>query len=156
MPQFKTSRLLHVPPDVAYEIAADVESYKNFLPLMHRSTIRGGRLPVGSGEKFLAELVVAYEKLGLKESFVSEVVTDPIARTVTATSAEGPMKSLSTSWEIREVPGGSEVSVKIDYAFKNKLMQIAFAGMMDLAAAKIMKAFENRALEINAAQNAAT
>jgi coenzyme Q-binding protein COQ10 len=145
MPQYTTTKFVAVHPNAAFAVAADVAAYKDFLPLLQRSSVRGARLPVGAGEKFVAELVVGYEKLGIRESFISNVVTDPAQRTVKATSSEGALKSLSASWAVNEAPGGCNVTVMIDYAFHSRMMQIAFSGLLDLAAAKIMQAFEKRA-----------
>jgi ribosome-associated toxin RatA of RatAB toxin-antitoxin module len=130
-------------------VAADVGSYKDFLPMLLRSTIRGQPQVLDVGEQFLAELVVGYDKLGIRESFISKVTTDPVNRTVQAVSQEGPMQHLSTSWAVVEAPNGSDVTVTIDYAFKSRIMQMAFAGLLDMAAGKIMQAFENRAESIS-------
>ncbi len=145
MPNYTTTKRVSVSPAIAYAVAADVGRYRDFLPMLQTSVIRGPRKPSGNGEEFLAELVVGYEKLGIRESFVSKVQTDPVARTVKATSNEGPMKQLSTSWSVVEAPGGCDVTITIDYSFNNRLMQMAFTGLLDLAAAKIMAAFEERA-----------
>jgi ribosome-associated toxin RatA of RatAB toxin-antitoxin module len=149
MPKFTTTKHVSVSPDVAYSVAADVSSYKDFLPMLLRSIVRGERKVHGAGEQFMAELVVGYEKLGIRESFVSTVTTDPVARTVLASSSEGPMQALTTSWKIAEAAGGADVSITIDYAFRSRLMQIAFSGLLDMAAPKIMAAFEAQAKNIS-------
>jgi coenzyme Q-binding protein COQ10 len=146
MKTFETSKLVHVPPAIAYQVAADVPAYKDFLPLLQRSTVRGPRQAFGNGEKFMAELIVAVEKLGLRESFVSEVTTDSVARTVTARSVEGPLHALNVSWKIDEAQGGCNVSVRIDYGFRNPMFQFAAGKALEFATPKIMKAFEDRAL----------
>jgi coenzyme Q-binding protein COQ10 len=149
MPQFSVSRFVAVPPDVAFAIAADVEGYKDFLPLLQRSTVRGAKLPVGAGEQFKAELVVAYDKLRVRESFVSTVTTNPKSRVVTATSTDGPMKSLDAQWRIVEADGGSTVTIAVDYVLRSALLQFALGGVVGFAAEKIMTAFENKAVSIN-------
>ncbi len=151
MKHFETSKTVDVPPDIAYQVASDVASYKDFLPLLQRSTIRGQRQKHGSGEKFHAELIVAVEKLGLRETFVSEVVTDPVARTVTAKSVEGPLHALNVSWKIEETNLGSKVSVDIGYGFRNPMLQFAAGKALELATPRIMKAFEERALALKTA-----
>jgi coenzyme Q-binding protein COQ10 len=145
MPQYTATRFVKAHPNAAYAVAADVAAYKDFLPMLLRSTIRGAKQKLGSGEQFLAELVVGYEKLGIRESFVSKVVTDPDARTVTATSSDGPMRTLNASWSVKQAPGGSDVTVVIDYAFNSRMMQMAFGSVLELAAGKIMQSFEQRA-----------
>jgi ribosome-associated toxin RatA of RatAB toxin-antitoxin module len=148
MKTFTTSRVVHVPPDIAYRVAADVPAYKDFLPLLQRSIVRGTRQAFGNGEKFKAELVVAVEKLGLRESFVSDVTTDPVTRTVHAMSVEGPLHTLNVHWKIADANGGCEVTVAIDYGFKSRMLQFAASQALELATPRIMKAFEDRAMAL--------
>lgn len=148
MPVFQTTRRVAVPADVAFAVASDVGAYREFLPLLQRSTIRGQRTATSAGERFDAELAIAYPKLGLAESFVSQVETDGVERTVRATSADAPFRAIETLWRI--VPAGpdSDISIRIDYAFRNPLIQLAAGGLMDMAIQKVMAAFEARAITV--------
>lgn len=120
-------------------------SYKDFLPLLKRSVIRGERKREGNIETFDADLQVAFEKLGLRESFTSHVVTDTKAYTVTATSADGPMKSLKAVWTIKASPDGqSDVSIAVEYTMKSMMLQMVASRLTDFATQKIMTAFEER------------
>jgi coenzyme Q-binding protein COQ10 len=149
MKTFEASKVVNVHPDIAYRVAADVASYKDFLPLLQTSTVRGRREKEGEGERFKAELIVAVEKLGLREAFVSEVVTDPVARLVTATSVEGPLHALTVKWQISDnAAGASTVGITLGYKFRNPLLQMAAGKVLELAAPRIMRAFEDRALAI--------
>lgn len=148
MPIFQTTRRVAVPPDVAFAVAADVGSYREFLPLLQRSTVRGQKRPTSTGEAFDAELAVAYPKLGLAEAFVSRVETDGQQRTVRAVSSDAPFRAIETIWRVTPAGGSSDVSIRIDYAFRNPLLQIAAGGLMDMAIQKVMAAFEARALSV--------
>lgn len=148
MSSFTTSRIVAVPPEVAFAVAADVGSYKMFLPLLDRSTIREPVKVDGARKSFNAELAVGYAKLGLRESFVSSVVCDAEKRTVTATSRDAPFKEMKTAWTVDEVGGKSKVSISIDYAMRNMLIQFAVSSAMDMAVQKVMTAFEARAKSI--------
>ena len=145
MPVFKTERHVDVPPDVAFSVAADVASYKQFLPLVSRSVIRGVKTQTDAGETFAAELAVAYPKLGLSESFVSLVTTDNDNYVVRAISNDKPFRALEAKWTITPASGGSTVAIAIDYSFRNPLLQLVASGLMDMAVQKIMTAFEARA-----------
>lgn len=145
MTVFKASRRVAVPPDVAFSVAADVESYQQFLPLLSRSVIRGAKVPWSEGERFEAELTVAYPKLGLQEAFVSSVETNQSQRLVTSRSEQSPFRNLFAQWRILEVSGGADIAVMIDYAFRNPLLQMIAGGLMDHAVQKVMSAFEARA-----------
>jgi coenzyme Q-binding protein COQ10 len=149
MPVFKTSKRVAVPVDVAFAVAADVAAYKEFLPLLQRSTIRGQRKPTASGETFDAELAVEYPKLGLSESFISKVETDSSRRTVQARSSDAPFRNIETVWQITPAGEGADVAIHIDYAFRNPFIQLAAGGLMDMAIGKVMAAFEARALALN-------
>jgi coenzyme Q-binding protein COQ10 len=145
MPHFSTKRVVELTADQAFSIAADVGSYKDFLPLLGRSALRGPRTQAGEEELFTADLQIAYEKLGFRETFTSQVTTNAVKRNVIATSSDGPLKSLKAVWQIVELsPNKSEVSITVDYALKNAMLQLVAGGMMDFAAQKILSAFEER------------
>ncbi len=149
MPTFKTSRLVAVPSDAAYAVACDVASYKDFLPLLERSNVRGTVTEKNGVKSFSAELAVGYAKLNLRETFFSRVACDENLGTVTATSQDAPFKEMMAVWTIKSVGSQSEVSVSIDYVMRSMLLQFAITGAMDMAVNKIMSAFEARAKSIH-------
>ncbi len=129
----------------AFAIAADVASYKEFLPLCTRSAIRGAVEEQGGIRRFVADLQVAVNKLGLRESFTSKVEADENAKTVVATSQDGPIKNLRALWMIKSLDGArSEVSITIDYEFKSRILQFAASSMMNHAVARVLECFEAR------------
>ena len=145
MPHFTTTARVNVSADQAFAIGADVASYKEFLPLLKRSVIRGERRQNGTEESFDADLQVALEKLGFRESFTSHVVTNSEKLTVVATSSDGPLKSLRAVWTITAVGSAqADVTIAIDYVLKNAMLQMMVGGMMGFATQKIMQAFEAR------------
>ncbi len=145
MPHFSTTRRVNLTPEQAYAIAADVSSYKDFIPLLKRSGIRGERKIENGVESFQADLVLVVPKVNMTESFTSHVTSDPISHTVTATSSDGPLKSLKAVWKISpSVDGKADVSITLDYTLKNMMLQMMAGGFMDFAAQKIMQAFEDR------------
>jgi coenzyme Q-binding protein COQ10 len=145
MPHFQTTKTLSITAEQAYAIAADVGAYKEFLPLVVRSTIRGERIAVGAGERFDAELVVAYEKFRLRETFVSAVTLEPDAKTVIARSSDGPLKSMETVWRISALsPTTCEISFKVDYALRSLPLQFMVGQVFEFAVQRIMNAFEER------------
>ncbi len=148
MPHFKTSRRVSVPTAVAYEVAADVASYQNFLPLLDRSVLRGPVHEQAGVTTFNAELAVGYAKLNVRETFISKVVCDSRAGTVTATSQDAPFKDMKTVWTITDAHGQSDVAIAIDYSMRSMLLQFAVSGAMDMAVNKIMSAFEMRAVAL--------
>lgn len=149
MPHFTLTKRVNLTPDQAFSIAADVGSYKDFLPLLERSTVRGVRTKQGDVESFDAELAIGFAKLGVRESFKSHVICDATNRTVTATSSDGPMKSLRAVWKIAAAGNdAADVSITVDYILKSKMLQMMAGGMMDFAAQKMLQAFEERGRKI--------
>jgi coenzyme Q-binding protein COQ10 len=145
LPKFSTTRRVNLTVEQAFAIASDVASYKDFLPLLKRSAIRGDRKRVGDTETFDADLQVAFEKLGLRETFTSQVTTNTADHTVTARSSDGPMKALKAVWRIIAAEDGkADVSITIDYTMKSMMLQIMAGGLTDFATQKIMQAFEDR------------
>jgi coenzyme Q-binding protein COQ10 len=129
----------------AFAIAADVAAYKDFLPLVTRSTVRGAVKEQGRVKQFSADLMIAVQRLGLHESFSSHVVADGEAHTVVATSQDGPLKDLRAVWSIKSIDGArSSVAIDIDFQLKSKLLQLAAGSMMDYAVNKVLEAFEAR------------
>lgn len=144
MPKFTATRRVDLTVDQAFAIAADVASYKDFLPLLKRSVIRGDRKVEGSLTSFDADLQVAVEKIGFTETFRSHVTTNSETHQVTATSSDGPLKSMKTAWTITAAGTQADVSISVDYTLKNMLLQMMAGGIADFAAQKVMTAFEER------------
>lgn len=145
MPKFTATRRVNLTVEQAFAIAADVASYKDFLPLLKRSVVRGEKKRVGDAETFDADLQVAFEKLGLRETFTSQVTSNMAEHTVTALSSDGPMKTLKAVWKIVGADkNNADVSITVDYTMKNVMLQMVAGGLTDFAAQKIMQAFEDR------------
>lgn len=146
MPQFSVSRSVPYTAEQVFAIARDVARYKEFLPLVKRSIVRGAKTDAQGLEHFEGELTVAYDKLRIEEVMTSRVTVDPQALTVTARSDQGPVKHLVSEWKI--VPTGDnrcDINFTVDYALKSKMLQMVLSGMFDMAVRKVMSAFEERA-----------
>lgn len=146
MPVFNSSRLVVVAPAVAYAVAADVASYRDFLPLLESSAIVGPSTESNGIKSFNAELIVGYAKLNFREAFISRVFCDAARWTVIASSQQPPFRDMKTTWTIRDVNGTSDVSISIDYAMRSMMLQFAVSAAMEMAVQKVMSAFEARAL----------
>lgn len=151
MPHFRARRLVSVPAGVAYAVASDVAHYGAFLPLLEQSRIAGPVREENGLQFFRAELAIGYSKLRIRERFISDVTCDAARRTVTAASQEAPFRSMKTVWTVADMAGRAEVSIEIDYAMRNPLLQIVLGGVMEMAVGKVMAAFEERALKVYAA-----
>ncbi len=147
MPQFTVTRQLNFTPQQVFNVISDVASYREFLPLVERSTVRGGRRSTPSGdEQFSADLVVAYHPLRIEEHFASEVATNAEALTIRTISNGQSLRKLVSSWEVRPAENGkSDVVFTVDYEIKGFFLSNIVGGIFDHAVRKIMNAFEERA-----------
>ena len=75
MPKFSTTRRVDFTPQQIFAVVADVGSYKEVLPLVERSTVRNRQPPIDGSESFGADLLVGYKKMGIHETFSSQVQT---------------------------------------------------------------------------------
>jgi coenzyme Q-binding protein COQ10 len=146
VPKFSTIHRVNFTPQQIFAVVADVGSYKEFLPLVERSTVRNRKPPVDGNENFGADLIVGYKKMGIQEMFSSQVQISLKDMTVNTISTGNAVKKLISSWRITAVEDNkSEITFAVDYEMKSPLLQMIMKGMFDSAARKIMSAFEARA-----------
>jgi coenzyme Q-binding protein COQ10 len=147
MPHFKVTRRVNFKPEQIFAVIADVGSYREFVPLVERSTIRARKTAADAPEqKFSADLVVAYHPLRIEEHFASDVETS-IREFTVRTKSRGPaVKSLDSTWTVTSAgPDQSDVTFEVEYELKGFFLQKLFSSMFDYAVRKIMTAFEDRA-----------
>lgn len=149
MPTFSKTHRVAFTPQQIFAVVSDVESYKEFLPLVERSTVRNRKPAVNGNENFAADLVVGYKKMGIQEAFSSQVQANFKDFSVHTVSTGNAIKKLISSWQITPVEGGqSDIAFVVDYEMKSPMLQILMKGMFDLASRKIMGAFEARAARL--------
>ena len=146
MPKFSVTRRLPYTAEQLFAVAADIESYPKFIPLVKEAKILSRTAGKDGAVLCDARLEFAYSKMGIHESFVSHVVAYPERHEIHTESSDGPLKKMQGEWTLRDLPGGgAEVRYKVDYALKSKVLQIMLSGMFDLAVRKMLSAFERRA-----------
>ncbi len=149
MPKFSTTRRVDFTPQQIFAVVADVGSYKEFLPLVERSTVRNRKPAVDGHENFGADLLVGYKRMGIEESFSSQVQTSLTDLSVNAVSTGNAVKKLVSSWKISAADGGkAEITFAVDYEMKSPMLQMIMKGLFDSAVRKIMGAFEARAAKL--------
>jgi coenzyme Q-binding protein COQ10 len=146
LPKFTLKRHVNFTPQQIHAVVADVASYKEFLPLVERSTVRNRKPKKGTIENFGADLVIGYKKLKIQESFSSLVESDVENLTVKASSSGNAVKKLVSSWQIVQAGDNtSDVTFAVDYELKSSMLQMLLGRMVGSLAEKIMTAFETRA-----------
>jgi coenzyme Q-binding protein COQ10 len=149
MTKFTVSRNLPFSVEQVFAIASDVAHYREFLPLVKKSTVANVTKLADGKTGFDAELTYAYKKLGISDTLRSHVVVDPAAHVVTATSSEGPVKSLVSEWKILPgAAGGADIHFDVDYTLQSRSLQFLLSGMFDMMVRRIMNAFEERARKL--------
>ena len=152
LPKFTVTRCVDFSSTQIFAVVADVANYKEFLPMVERSTVRN-RKPAEEGcENFSADLVVAYHKLRIQEEFASHVETSLPKLLVTTVSSGNAVKRLNSTWQITPISGNaSDITFTVDYELKSAMLQMLLSGMFDSAMRRIMSAFEERARKIYSA-----
>ncbi len=151
---FTVARRMRFPPAHLYAIVADVEAYKEFLPLCDHSRVWSRTIDKEGVERFSAELSITYDRLAISERLRCKVVADPRAMVVTAASHSSPVKRLENRWTLKPIPEGTDVIFRIDYVMASRMLQLLLSGMFDYAVRKIMTAFEERAKALQPAASA--
>ena len=146
LPKFTVTRRVSFRPPEIFAVVSDVGSYNEFLPLVERSTVRNRKPIVNDVENFSADIVVGYKKMGIQESFISQVESSATSLTVTAVSFGNAVKKLSSSWQITPVDEKrSDITFAVDYEMKSAMLQMVLGSMFERVAERIMNAFEARA-----------
>ena len=136
------ARRMRFRPADLYAIIVDVGAYKEFLPLCDHSRTWNHVVDGEGVERFCAELSITYDELAISERLTCDVVADPRALTVTATSRKSPVKRLENRWTLKAIPEGTDVIFRLDYVMASRTLQFLLSGMFDYAMRKIMTAFE--------------
>ncbi|MBK8199542.1 MAG: type II toxin-antitoxin system RatA family toxin [Acidobacteria bacterium] len=140
MPRFsKTLRVPYGPAD-CFALVSDIARYPDFIKWITAMRVTGAR-EIGAGvRECQGEAVVGFK--GFTERFTTQVVADEPARRVTASLVRGPFRKLFAEWRIFETVGGAtDISLEIDYEFRNPVIGFLAAANHDLATDRILNAF---------------
>ena len=146
MPSHSETRTLPYTADQMYDLVADVARYPEFLPWTAAARIRS-RKEEGDHEVMLADLVVSFKVF--RERFGSRVTLWPGRKRIDTEYIEGPFRHLHSTWQFRDVEGGSEVHFEVDFEFRNILLQKAAGLFFFEAMQRIVRAFEARAADLS-------
>jgi len=142
MPAHAETRHLPYTPQQMYDLVADVGRYPEFLPWTAAARVRKVT-DHGDHKVMEADLVVSFKVF--RERFGSKVTLWPKARQIDTEYIDGPFRYLESTWEFREADGGCEVAFRVDFEFRNKLLQGAAGMFFNEAMQRIVRAFETRA-----------
>lgn len=119
---------------------SDIAKYPDFIRWITAMRVSGQRELQPGVTECQGEAVVGFK--GFVERFTTQVVADEPAARVTASLVRGPFRKLFAEWRIFEsVAGASDISLEIDYEFRNPVIGFLAAANHDLAVDRILNAF---------------
>jgi coenzyme Q-binding protein COQ10 len=141
------TRILPHSPDLLFQLVGDVEQYPKFVPWVTGMRVWNRREPEPGLTLLDAEAAVAFTFL--REKFATRVRRDANAKVIEVNLLYGPFRRLWNRWRFVEHEGGCEVTFEIEFEFKVPMLDRVLASNFDLAVAKLMKCFEDRAAALS-------
>jgi coenzyme Q-binding protein COQ10 len=136
------TRIVPYPPELMFQVVADVEKYPQFLPWCTGLRILK-RDHVKAREVLLAEMLVGYK--GIHERYTSRVILDPEARTVDVSQTDGPFRILENHWKFTPERAGTCIEVALAYEFRSRMLNLVATAAFGRVYTKMADAFEARA-----------
>lgn len=140
MPRFSKSVRVPYKPADCFALVSDIARYPEFIKWITALRVSDER-EIGPGvTECQGETVVGFK--GFVERFTTLVVADEPTARVTASLVRGPFRKLFAEWRITEsVHGASDISLEINYEFRNPVIGFLASANHDLAVDRILRAF---------------
>jgi ribosome-associated toxin RatA of RatAB toxin-antitoxin module len=135
------SALVSFPAQAMFDLVADVERYRDFLPWCSDS-----RLVSRSGDRLCGWIEVS--RLGIRQAFTTCNTLEPPER-MGIELAEGPFKRLHGEWcfiPLRE--DACKVTLTLEFEFSGRLIDAAFGKVFHQVANSLVESFVARAREV--------
>jgi coenzyme Q-binding protein COQ10 len=132
-------------PRQIFDLVADVPRYPEFLPWCTAARVRKQEGP----NVEIDELAIGFGPL--HETFVSRVTKTPDAPDgprIETVGIEGPFKSLTSHWQFRPHPDGTEIVFALEFEFRSRLLQHTMRVLFAEAVKRMVAAFEARAKQL--------
>ncbi len=159
---YETSKVLAHPAGTLFQVVADVDAYKQFVPYCQDSRVLGpAQQPEGAPPAVLADLTVGFGRFS--ETYTSKVSLHQGEKGSSSVVAEAvqpnPVFSfLSTKWTFRPIAGtnGQGEKTMVDfslvYAFRNPVYGAVAGNVFEQMSAQMIDAFEQRANKLHPQQ----
>ena len=128
-----------------FELVADISSYPEFLPWCAAARIRK-EVHKGEVKQIEADLIISFKVF--REKFGSRVLLDPAKYVIETDYIDGPFRYMNSVWSFKDCEEGCEVKFKVDFEFKNAVLQSIIGLVFNDAMQRIVRAFERRASEL--------
>jgi len=126
--------------DNLFQLVSDVRRYPSFVRWIKGMRVEREKMSA-DGFDLVAEAIVGFQ--GLTERFTTKVVAHAPSATVHVNLVQGPFRRLENSWELTncEDEAGTRIKFRIDYQFKNPLLQMLLVTNFDKAVDRLMQSF---------------
>ena len=145
MPSHSEVKFLPYPPQVMFDLVADVAKYPEFLPWTAAARVRS-RHPIAGGEIMEADLVISFKVF--REKFGSRVTLLPDQGRILTEYIDGPFRHLKSIWTFTPEQAGCQVSFQVDFEFKNPILAGIIGLVFNEAMTRVVRAFESRAAQL--------
>jgi coenzyme Q-binding protein COQ10 len=132
-------------PKQLFDLVADVPRYPEFLPWCTAARVRRRESPTVE----IDELAIGFGPF--HEIFVSRVMLtpdDPDGPRIETTGTEGPFRALTSRWQFRPHPTGTEIVFSLEFEFRSVLLQHTVRMLFAEAVKRMVAAFEARATQL--------
>lgn len=135
------SALVPFSAQTMFDLVADVEHYKDFLPWCSNS-----RLVSESGDQLCGWIEVS--RLGITQDFSTCNDLEPPNR-MAISLKEGPFRRLHGEWQFIELrEDACKVMLRLEFEFSGKLIDAAFGKVFHQVANSLVESFVQRAREV--------
>ena len=147
MPKHFEKKIVNFTAKQMYELVADIDNYREFLPWCNDSKIIEVTNIDNEKKTLIADLEIGYKDLVY--TYRSNVLLDNQELTIKVDFVHGPFKNLDNSWIFKKVDDQScEIEFFIDFELNVGFLNLLISKFFDKAFKKMVNSFENRANQI--------
>jgi ribosome-associated toxin RatA of RatAB toxin-antitoxin module len=140
MPKIQQSQHNPYPPEQLYQLVNDIERYPEFLPGCSDAKILSA-----DKDRICAELFIRKGPLQLCFSTKNQLIEN---KRIDMTLLTGPFKYFNGIWSFEPTDNGSLVSLEMDFALSNGLLQMTLGPLFQKLAQDMVNVFLKRAKKI--------
>ena len=147
MPKHFEKKIVNFTAKQMYELVADIDNYREFLPWCNDSKIIEITNIDNEKKTLIADLEIGYKDLVY--TYRSNVLLNNQELTIKVDFVHGPFKNLDNSWIFKKIDDQScEIEFFIDFELNVGVLNLLINKFFDKAFKKMVNSFENRANQI--------
>ena len=147
MPKHFEKKIVNFTAKQMYELVADIDNYREFLPWCNDSKIIEVTNIDYEKKTLIADLEIGYKDLVY--TYRSNVLLNNRELTIKVDFVHGPFKNLDNSWIFKKIDDQScEIEFFIDFELNVGVLNLLISKFFDKAFKKMVNSFENRANQI--------